>query len=321
MNPWLIVHLVFGVFAVVGVFLAMSTSKNWIIRGQMNFRWYYGLFITLLLAALPLVWSSTLLFHIYFLLLGMAWLVCLWTILPFTILHAKEIAKSKTAQSGLSMMVFNVLQDNESYDAFSSLARDISPDLVLMMETDQKWYDGVTALRDDYPYEIHELRDDTYGILLISRIPLDRAEVRHLVKKEIPSLEICLTHNSHKYMIMCVHPEPPLPGEALTSRPKDLEILRAANVLVDQDESYAKLLIGDLNDVAWSQTSQTFKELTGLGDPRVGRGMYNTFPTHKWIRFPLDHVFCSKYLKIKRFQRLPDVGSDHFPMLIEVSAE
>ncbi len=298
----------------------MSESTHWIIRGQMNFRWYYGLLLTLLMASLPWVWSDGPLFYVYLTGLATAWCVCLITIMPFTSIYPTEIKKSTTDADGLSAIVFNVFQDNDRYDDFIRLVRSESPDLVLVMETDQSWYDGLSALREVYPYEIHEIRDDTYGIWLLSRIPLERSEVRHLVKREIPSLEIYLTHHITEYMIMCIHPEPPLPGEALTSRPKDLEILRAANVLEAADSRYAKLLIGDLNDVAWSQTSREFKQVTDLGDPRVGRGMYNTFPTHKWIRFPLDHVFCSRHLRIKRFERLPDVGSDHFPMLIELAS-
>ena len=37
------------------------------------------------------------------------------------------------------------------------------------------------------------------------------------------------------------------------------------------------------------------------------------------MRFPLDHVFHSKHFTLKNLSRLPDVGSDHFPVKIELS--
>jgi hypothetical protein len=81
-------------------------------------------------------------------------------------------------------------------------------------------------------------------------------------------------------------------------------------------------VFGDLNDVAWSYTTQLFLRESRLLDPRLGRGFYNTFSANSRVfRFPLDHVFHSAHFKLVELQRLRHVGSDHFPMLIEVSYE
>ncbi len=60
----------------------------------------------------------------------------------------------------------------------------------------------------------------------------------------------------------------------------------------------------------------------GLLDPRAGRGLYNSYNANNPLfRYPLDHVFHSKHFKLVRIQRLPDIGSDHFPILIELQYE
>jgi endonuclease/exonuclease/phosphatase (EEP) superfamily protein YafD len=76
---------------------------------------------------------------------------------------------------------------------------------------------------------------------------------------------------------------------------------------------------GDLNDVAWSETSELFVRLSGLLDPRAGRGFYNSYNAHNPLfRYPLDHVFHSHHFELVRLERCPPIGSDHFPILIEL---
>jgi hypothetical protein len=77
---------------------------------------------------------------------------------------------------------------------------------------------------------------------------------------------------------------------------------------------------GDLNDVAWSATTRLFRQLSGLLDLRTGRGLYNTFNANHWYaRWPLDHFFVSSHFKVIDIQRMPPVGSDHFPLLINLA--
>ena len=62
--------------------------------------------------------------------------------------------------------------------------------------------------------------------------------------------------------------------------------------------------------------------LMGNRDPRCGRGMFNTFHAdYPFMRFPLDHVFHSAALALVAMRRLPHIGSDHFPILVELQLD
>jgi endonuclease/exonuclease/phosphatase (EEP) superfamily protein YafD len=245
-------------------------------------------------------------------------ILCLRAVLPYTILGKKTVIKvePEQVQRQLSILTYNVLQTNTKYQKFIDLVKKVNPDIILTLEVDQKWDQAMSVLEADYPHTIKDVRDNTYGISMMSRISFDTAEVKYLVKDDVPSLDIHLTIEGKHIRIIGVHPEPPIPGEALTSMPKDLELLKIALDIRDSTEPDHQILIGDLNDVGWSKNSINFKEISGLNDPREGRGFYPSFPTYLPIRIPIDQVFCSEDLGIIKFKRLKHIGSDHFPLLV-----
>jgi endonuclease/exonuclease/phosphatase (EEP) superfamily protein YafD len=79
------------------------------------------------------------------------------------------------------------------------------------------------------------------------------------------------------------------------------------------------IVAGDLNDVAWSRTNQLFQEVSGLLDPRVGRGLYSTYNANWWLlRWPLDHIFFEPSFRVQGLRRMGHIGSDHFPVVISL---
>jgi endonuclease/exonuclease/phosphatase (EEP) superfamily protein YafD len=82
------------------------------------------------------------------------------------------------------------------------------------------------------------------------------------------------------------------------------------------------IVAGDFNDVAWSHTTRLFQRLSGLLDPRIGRGLHNTYDAKsRVLRFPLDHVFASEHFRLIALDVLPPMGSDHHAVLVELALE
>ena len=164
-------------------------------------------------------------------------------------------------------------------------------------------------------------QDDTYGMLVRSRLPIVNAEVRHFVEETVPSIELTLELASGEPVrLVLLHPRPPRPDIGQDSRLRDAELVMAGREVATFTEP--TIVAGDLNDVAWSHSTTLFQELSGLLDPRIGRGLFSTFHAqHWWLRYPLDHVFHSDDLTLVKIERLGNVGSDHFPMLIELAVD
>jgi len=190
------------------------------------------------------------------------------------------------------------------------------PDLLVLIEVNQQWYDAVhSKLSKDYPFYEGCLLENTYGICLFSKFPLKSSEVKFLVDKEIPSIfaEFQLENNQFVELI-ALHPQPPRPQEGHSTQ-RDAELMKTAQYIRKKKEM-PLLVAGDLNDVAWSHTTRLFKRISGMLDPRIGRGLLSTFPVYfRLARFPLDHVFHTPKIGLIALKIEKDIGSDHFPVL------
>ncbi|RYF85059.1 MAG: endonuclease/exonuclease/phosphatase family protein [Chitinophagaceae bacterium] len=164
-------------------------------------------------------------------------------------------------------------------------------------------------------------QSNTYGLHVYSKLPLHDVQVRYLLEKDIPSVkaQVQLRNNEH-ITLFVLHPRPPVPTEASDSRERDAEIILVAKEA--RKEKNAVIVTGDFNDVAWSKTTSLFQEVSGLLDPRRGRGFYNTFHARMpFFRWPLDHLFHSSHFKLVNMHRAAMVNSDHFPMYIKLNYE
>lgn len=213
----------------------------------------------------------------------------------------------------LSIMISNVLMDCRNDQKLLAIVEAQDPDLLLLLEPDTWWQEQLAVIHDRYPHRVEVPLDNLYGMILISKYPLLNPQVKYLIKDDIPSIHAQVERGDQRLQLHCLHPEPPFPTEAWTSRPRDKELLLVAAQI--QRHGMPAIAMGDLNDVAWSDTTTRFQQVSGLLDPRKGRGIFNSFHArYPWCRFPLDHIFYSPAFKLLELKRLPYFGSDHFPV-------
>jgi len=306
---------VLTLFAIVGTLLPLSDSKHWVVRGQSYFRFWY-LLLHIILLFIFLFFASWIILHfvLIIILIGLAAL-CLRDIIPFTALYPKEIKSTPSDKiSDLHIMVFNVYQKNNQYQKLIDKVLEESPDLLLLIEVNKDWNDALKPLDDYFPHAVKEVKPNTYGMTLYSKLSPEKKKIDYRTDENIPSISLVTEFKNRRLRIIGLHPLAPIPGESETTEQKDLEFKNVAKEIARLSAEEIVIVIGDLNDVVWSKASRAFKKTSGLRDPRVGRGTYSTFPTYFPIRFPLDHIFCSEGLNLSSIRRLPDLGSDHYPI-------
>ncbi len=318
-------------FLVLGSLLNLSSNPHWFVRGwdfprvqiivvgwmlaaaYMVVRYFCG--ADEVVAAWPVLTLTTAL--------------TLWhgfRILPYTPLFAKQSAATPSDQvadhredsSTVRMVMTNVEMDNDQYDLWMRTMRAVEPDLLLIVEIDQNWVDALSSFIDEYPHRVIQPQDNCYGMMLLSKMPIESHQVRYVVQDDIPSIDASIRMDDTTLIrFIGVHPRPPEPIRDTDATARDAELTLWGQELTDEE---APVIIGgDLNDVAWSQTTRLFLRVSGLLDPRRGRGFFHSFHAGHWyLRFPLDHFFHSPHFTISKIERLANVGSDHFPILVDV---
>jgi endonuclease/exonuclease/phosphatase (EEP) superfamily protein YafD len=240
-------------------------------------------------------------------------------ILPFTPLGKKMIGKATLTgnKPTFNILVSNVYQENKQYDKVLQMIQRRNPDIVFLLETNKTWQDAVKSLHVDFPYSIELPLENTYGLLFYSKWPILHQQINYLIDQEIPSVIAEVAFHHHTIKIFGLHPSPPVPQENSYSTDRDAEILMVGKMT--KKETGPCLVIGDLNDVAWSYTTKLFLKISGMLDPRRGRGLYSTFHArYPFFRWPLDHFFVSKHFDLVTMKVEKHIGSDHFPISISL---
>ncbi len=237
-------------------------------------------------------------------------------IFPYTLLFRREVkqAEPRSPAPRIRILAANVLTPNRRYDAFLRVVQQWKPDIVITVETDEAWERALEPLRRELPHVLRCPLDNLYGMHLFSRFPFEDPKIQFLVEDDKPSMHTLLRLPEDRLIeLHCLHPAPPSPTENETSSERDAELIMVGRAVADSP--YPVIVTGDLNDVAWSATTRLFRKLSRLLDPRIGRGMYNTFNAN-WplCRWPVDHIFHSHHFTLVELERLPRFGSDHFAM-------
>jgi endonuclease/exonuclease/phosphatase (EEP) superfamily protein YafD len=261
--------------------------------------------------------------YIFVMVLGACFTYQLLKIYPYIPHGNHELMDATPGSDGddIKFFIANVLQDNENPEILKQEIRSKDADVLLFMETNTRWMNDIRTAVSDYPHRVEVPLDNTYGMLLYSRLPLRNSEVKYLVDDSIPSIHTILQlADGNEIQFYGIHPTPPMPQHNPSSTDRDAEMMLIAKS--SKDNPLPVIVAGDFNDVAWSQSTRLFKDISGLLDPRIGRGFYNTFNAKNPImRWPLDHFFASDEFRLVDIGLGEHIESDHFPAYFVVRLE
>lgn len=222
--------------------------------------------------------------------------------------------KNEDLQQYLKVCSINLSSSSNSYGEVAAFIRSRSPDIVVLLEFDRQWKNGLSAVTEEYRYKRMIARENV-GIAILSKVKVSGMEILYLDTTGVPSLLVEVVLDNQRIQVLAIHPEAPLGEQAFETRNEAFSSIIARR----QSLSENLMIIGDFNTTPYSIYFRKLLKGLNLVDSRKGFGVLATWPA--WLppaRIPIDHCLISKNLFVRRREVGPMVGSDHLPVYVEV---
>lgn len=246
--------------------------------------------------------------------LGVA-LVNLIVVLP---LYIGSPAEARVEADTIRVMSFNLLSTNEQYSEVIDYIANVDPDLVLLHEASRPW--EVALESAGLEYQIVRPRSDEliFGTLVLVR-GQNVTAVSHGFAASAPravSLDYTPFGWDQTLHVLGTHPLAPTDQERADLRDAQLEF--AGEWATNQAGAY--MVVGDFNATPWSSPFRRIMGATDLANSQTGFGLQPSFPSSSnlLLRVPIDHLLHSDVLEVTGRQLGPALGSDHFPLVVDL---
>jgi endonuclease/exonuclease/phosphatase (EEP) superfamily protein YafD len=217
--------------------------------------------------------------------------------------------------SKIRIILINVHTENQRYDLVEKYIRQNDPDVVVLEEVNDLWMGHLQGLQGSLAYSCAQPQSDNFGIALFSKVYLANAQMRTFGSAEVPSVSAEIEIGGKRILLIGTHPLPP--SSADTTHLRDEQLVAVAQFV--SARQMPTIVVGDLNTTPWADSFRRFLKESKLTDSIHGFGYQPTWPTMlPPMLIPLDHCLVSSNLYVVERKRGPNVGSDHYPILVEV---
>lgn len=237
----------------------------------------------------------------------------------------EDVHKDTTVKS---LLLMNVLSSNTNYEDVKRTIKNTEADFVVIIELNKKWKTELNYLKEDYPYQFTDVREDNFGMGLYSKksyamnYSFDKIDNQNANPNKVkefyqqrPISYPTYFKNLAELNLVVAHPFPPISSKGYKQRNDYLDKITD---FVGSSSLKKVLFVGDLNCSPFSADYKNFLKQSGLKDSQENFGFQPTwnsaFPF--LMQTQLDHVWHSEDIEMLHRQTLPIEGSDHKAVLV-----
>lgn len=234
---------------------------------------------------------------------------------------AQAAAPAANSQQKLTVASINVFYRNTQHERVIGFLRERKPDVVVLVEITPTWRQALESLDPVYTYRYFSASPIQRvgarverGVLMMSRWPIERAEPIDFGDWAEPGIAATLNVHGKPFHVIGVHPCWPIGAGISAERNRELAKIAA----LARSIKGPLVLLGDFNTTPFSPHFATLLQDSGLRSA-AGSKWIPTWPTFLPIAgIQIDHALISPDLTALDFKRGPRIGSDHWPIVIEL---
>jgi len=230
----------------------------------------------------------------------------------------------------------NLRNWSTSSEALDVVLDDARADIVMLTELSARHARAVERARARWPYQTRFPRGSAFDLLLLSRWEPRNLRIHEPFGDQLPIFDalICPGVDLQDWAEACVavialHAvRPALPGGFFGVPPTRRDTMlatAAAAVRRRTAEGHRVVLMGDLNTTPWSASFRRVLDDSVLLDSATRPAERPRWPRPTWFSYwpgiglPIDHILLSPGWRIHERRLGPFFGSDHRPLVIELS--
>lgn len=174
-----------------------------------------------------------------------------------------------------------------------------------------------SALRS-YKHQLRTPVRDGFSICLFCKNPLKDTNISFHGPNDTPFLQARTNISDKTYQVYSAHPKPALSSDWFKER---RAYFKEIQPIISQSK-LPVLVLGDFNSVPWEHHFKRFMRETNLQSTLCHKGYKITWPVYfPLLGVPMDHILISKNNAFSDLSVGPYVGSDHYPISLNIKAE
>lgn len=248
-----------------------------------------------------------------------------WAVLAVAALNLAVVAplyfgspgESQPGAPTVRIMSFNLLSTNQEYAEVVEFIRANEPDIVLLHEASLPWETAMESANLGYRVVKARSSDLIFGTLVLARTGADVVSFG-FTETDPRAVEVTYRPDgwATELKLLSTHALAPTSSDRAALRDAQLEF--AANWASRQEPLY--VVAGDFNATPWSWGFRNLLSVGELRNSQIGFGVQPTFAatSNPLFRVPIDHLLHSEGLTVRLRSLGPNMGSDHFPILVDL---
>ena len=233
-------------------------------------------------------------------------------------LYVGSPSRAEAGAPQIRVMSFNLLSNNESFADVIDYIETTDPDLILLHEASRPWEVAMEAANLDYQIIRPRSDDLIFGTLVMVRGEEIQGVSYGFAAAQPRAVEIVYRPTGWPEPVAVLSTHPLAPTEKDRADLRDAQLDFAGRWAAEQEGAF--FVVGDFNATPWSSPFRRLIASADLRNSQIGFGLQPSFPTESvfLLRVPIDHLVHSSELVVVDRQLGPAMGSDHFPLLVDL---